>query len=210
MLTNRDELAFSRAVREFSPDVLFLGHKPNGTPRDQVLLPNISHDAGDTTGICVPTPGQERQWRINLEMNALLVRPHVGFYLERSRWEWPDPSKKWTFDLPLYGWGEVGVSFPREDEDLKKFAGKLLRLINKILRKGGFYGLDACLWSQAGIDERRGLGSGKLIDPAETIKLNKYYDDSLWDDQLPPEPTWSRNIELPDDLRRVSDDEASD
>jgi len=106
--------------------------------------------------------------------------------LERSKWEWLDPSKKWAFDLPLLGWGTLIVGFPRDDEVMKKYAGKLLRLVNKVACKGGGYGLDACLWSQAGgIGERRGLGSGYCVDPSEEIKLNKYYDDSLWDDRLP-------------------------
>lgn len=47
---------------------------------------------------------------------------------------------------------------------------------------------DACRWSQTGGRVRRGLGNGQLIDPAEKIELNRYYDDSLWDDGLSAGP----------------------
>jgi len=39
---------------------------------------------------------------------------------------------------------------------------------------------------------RRAVGSGVQIPPDEPIKLNRYYDDSLWDDRLPDEPTGVR------------------
>lgn len=69
---------------------------------------------------------------------------------------------------------------------MKKFATKVLRLVNKVTWKGDRrYGLEACRWSQAGGDVRRGLGPGWQIDPAEDIQLNKFYDDSLWKDRLP-------------------------
>ena len=69
----------------------------------------------------------------------------------------------------------------------------LLRLVGKITWKRGPFGLDACRWSQSGGEVRRGLGSGELIDPNEKIELNKYYDDSLWDDAgLPDEPKGPR------------------
>jgi len=37
------------------------------------------------------------------------------------------------------------------------------------------------------------MGAGFLIDPEEKIDHNKYYDDSLWDDGLPPESTMTHN-----------------
>ncbi len=94
------------------------------------------------------------------------------------------------------------VGYPRDNEALKKFAGQLLRLPNKVTARGNAIGLDACRWSQAGGDERRGLGGGELIDPSEKIELKKYYIDSLWDDRLPETPAWDRNIEPPPHLKR--------
>ena len=203
VLTDRDELAFGRAIREFSPNAIFFGI-PSGDQSGQAqFLPNIPYESRCGHSIFVPAPGQESQWQINIDTGGIMVRPHVHFNLKRSNWEWMDPSKKWAFDLPLLGWAEIVVGFPRDDEQLKKFAGKLLRLVNKVTRKGGTYGLDACLWSQSGGDERRALGAGERIDPSEKILLNKYYDDALWDDRLPETPAWSRNIEIPGDIRRV-------
>jgi len=203
VLTDRDELAFGRAIREFSPDVIFLGRHISDQSVVNPTIQSIPYSQGCTVGIMLPAPDQHRQWKINKEIGSLLVPPHVGFSLKRSKWEWMDPSKKWAFDLPLLGWAEIVVGFPRDDEELKKFAGKLLRLVNKVTRKGGTYGLDACLWSQSGGDERRALGAGERIDPSEKILLNKYYDDALWDDRLPVTPAWSRNIEPPGDIRRL-------
>ncbi|MEK9753314.1 MAG: hypothetical protein VW338_08905 [Rhodospirillaceae bacterium] len=77
------------------------------------------------------------------------------------------------------------VGYPRDNEALKKFAGQLLRLPNKVTAGGNAIGPDVCRWSQAGGDERRGLGGGQLIDPSEKIELNKYSDDSLWDIACP-------------------------
>ena len=74
------------------------------------------------------------------------------------------------------------MGFPNGDGDFKKYAGRVLRLVDKITWKRGSFGLHACKWSQAGGSDRRGLGSGILIDPSEKIELNKYYDDALWDD----------------------------
>ena len=204
VLTDRDELAFSRVIREFCPDVMFMGVFAGDDGKRGYPLPSIPHDSDGRTSIMLPTPGQEDRWQLNIDMGRIMVSPWGQFYLERSKWEWMDPSKKWAFDLPLFGWGKLIVGFPRDDEEMKKYAGKLLRLVNKVTCKGGGYGLDACLWSQAGgKDERRGLGSGHCVDPSEEIKLNKYYDDALWEDRLPETPAWSRNIELPDDIRRV-------
>lgn len=64
----------------------------------------------------------------------------------------------------------------------------LSTLVNVTMPLPGF-GLHACQWSQAGDSERRGLGSGILIDPSEKIELNKYYDDALWEDGL-SEASW--------------------
>lgn len=170
VLTERDELAFSRAILEFCPGVVFIGRSLEDGEDKFSSLPSIAHDRDPETGICLPAPGQEKRWQINIDMGCWIVRPHVRFRIRRSKWEWLDPSKKWSLDLPLLGWAELVVGHPRDDEELKKFASKLLRLVNKVSRKGGGFGLNACLWSQAGGDERRGLAGGKLIDPSEKIE----------------------------------------
>jgi hypothetical protein len=65
---------------------------------------------------------------------------------------------------------------------------KVLRLVGKVTWKG-HWGLDACLWSRTGGVVRRQIeGFGGLFAPDQVppdIPLNKYYDDSLWDDRLP-------------------------
>lgn len=189
MLTERDELAFSRALREFCPAVMILGRTSDEPQGRSFPLPNIPHDCSDRTSIALPAPGQEKQWQLNTDMRCIMVRPRCHLDLRRSSWEWLNPEKKWAFDLPLLGWGEVIVAFPKHDVGTEKFGMKLLRLINKVTWKRTGYGLDACRWSQAGGMERRGLGAGQVIAPNEKIALNKYYDDSLWDDRLPAKST---------------------
>tara|TARA_R110002073_G_scaffold329751_1_gene512714 strand:+ start:727 stop:1272 length:546 start_codon:yes stop_codon:yes gene_type:complete len=179
-------------LREFCPNVLIWGKKHGNNYDISPWVPNISTGDDDHASIFIPSPGQEVQWQLNVEMRQLLVRPRVRLDLQRSSWEWVDPGKKWAFDPPLMNWGAVVVAYPMGDDELKQFAGKILRLVDKVTWKRTGYGLDACRWSQSGGAERRGLGSGVLIDPNIKIEFNKYYDDALWDDRLPDEPTGVR------------------
>ncbi len=192
ILSERDELAFSRVLREFSPGALFFGEQSASITERTVPVPNLTHAPTRYASVSLPAPGQEGVWHINVEMQRQLVRPWVRLDLKRSEWLWLDPAKKWAFDPPLLGEGKLGVAYPKRDPETKPFAMKLLRLVNKVSRRQTGAGLEACRWSQAGGSERRGLGPGVLVDPAEEIELNKYYDDSLWDDRLPLEPTGPR------------------
>ena len=144
VLTERDELAYSRVLREFCPGVLIAANKYRKDQKQSGWNPNIPHGDSDKATIMVPSPGQEDRWHLNAEMDMILIRPHVGLDLQRSKWEWMDPTKKWAFDPPLLDWGEVVVGFPKRDEELKRFAGKLLRLVDKTTWKRGKFGLDAC------------------------------------------------------------------
>ena len=182
VLTARDELAFRRVLREFDPDVRFSGIG-SGPPRIYTeRLEGIAFGTVDKVFIEVDPPAEIRWPRARLDPAFGLSEPGVSMELQRSFWDWPDPTKKWAFDLPLLDWGSIIVGYPNGDDEFKRFAGKRLRLVDKITWKRQGFGLDACRWSQAGGTVRRGLGSGILIDPAEKIELNKYYDDSLWDD----------------------------
>tara|TARA_R110000824_G_scaffold268080_1_gene456775 strand:+ start:489 stop:1106 length:618 start_codon:yes stop_codon:yes gene_type:complete len=187
-LTERDELAFSRVLREFEPGVMFFD---NGKVRSEPVS-NIPSCVSRWLDIALPSPGQERQWKLNIETRTQMVAPWVSFRMERSALVWPDPTKKWAFDPPLISFGNLVVGYPKSEPELKLFAMKLLRLVNKVTSKGNCVGLDACLWSQDGGEIRRAVGPGIQIPREEAIKLNKYYDDTLWDDRLPEEPTGVR------------------
>lgn len=187
-LTERDELAFSRVLREFAPGVMFFD---NGDVRSEPVS-NIPSCVSRWLDIALPSPGQERQWKLNIETRTQMVTPWVSFRMERSALAWPDPTKKWAFDPPLLCGGSLVVGFPKSAPELKPFAMKLLRLANKVTWKSWDTGLDACLWSQNGGDTRRAVGPGIQIPRDEVIKLNKYYDDTLWDDRLPDAPTGVR------------------
>lgn len=196
VLSERDELAFSRVLREFCPEVLFFEEQSASVTESSVPIVNIPHAKSRYVSMSVPAPGQEKAWRLNVEMQRQFVRPWVRLDLDRSRWVWLDPSKKWAFDLPLLNDGRLGVAYPKADPETKRFAMKLLRLVGKITWKRGCYGLESCIWSQGGGNTRRALGVGIRIPPERPIKLNKYYDDTLWDDRLPAEPTGARVEQL--------------
>lgn len=184
VLTPRDELAFSRVLREFDPSVEFSCSSPGARGRYSTPLSGVVF--GDADNVWIKLDDQKVSFGRDVELlKALGLRERgLDMSLKRSRWDWPDPTKKWAFDLPLLDWGEVNLSFPYGDEEYLKFAGTVLRLVDKITWKREKFGLDACRWSQAGGAVRRGLGLGELIDPEEVIKLNRYYDDDLWDDGL--------------------------
>lgn len=194
VLTKRDELAYSRVLRELNPDVEFLGYTYQPTEENCTLVPTIAHGDAEECLIRIRHPDEKQRIQLYDELGLKNIRyDKVSLKLRKSRWNWVDPTKKWAFDPPLLDWGEVSVGYPVGDDELKTFAGRLLRLVGKVTWKRGAFGLDACIWSQSGGDQRRGLGSGELINPSEKIELNKYYDDSLWnDDGLPEESTGGR------------------
>lgn len=182
VLTEVDELAFSRVLREFDRNVQFSCLSYGRLRRNTTSMKSLVFGESDEVHVILDTPAELRRPNAQLLDDFGLAGWHLRMTLTRSKWDWPDPTKKWAFDPPLLDWAEIVVGFPNGDDGFKKYAGKVLRLVDKITWKRQRFGLHACQWSQAGGTERRGLGSGILIDPSEKIELNKYYDDTLWDD----------------------------
>ncbi|HSG71882.1 MAG TPA: hypothetical protein VLA12_15810 [Planctomycetaceae bacterium] len=196
VMTERDELAYSRALRELVPGILF--YESSGRPKTRNRrVPNIPASTEWEVYLAIPSPDQMAAWSRNLVSDNMVVRPALYGHFQRSKWEWPDPTKKWAFDPPLISWGNVSFGFACDDDEIRRFADRIARCLSKITTHGKQrLGLDACLWSQSGGAQRRGLGPGYLIDPEERIELNKYYDDTLWDDRLPEVATGVR-VDLP-------------
>lgn len=194
VLTERDELAFGRVLREFDPDMRVACAEYDPVKRNSTLVPSLPHGTAEEASFLVSTPYEKERAKLFHDLGLGERKREFGFRLFRSKWFWADPRRKWAFDPPLLEWGELTVAYSADGgEEVAKTAGKLLRLVNKITWKRTGFGLDACRWSQAGQPSRRnGLGNGELIDTALHITLNKYYDDSLWDDCLPDEPTGCR------------------
>lgn len=189
-MTNRDELAFSRLIRDTFPNAVFAEDNFRDHWGDMPLVPTIAHAHTERVRLFVPDPGDEDRFEINVESRRARVRPIVDLQIDRSHWEWPHyPSTKWAFDPPLLGDGEFVASFPKGDETVRKFAMRLLGTLRRVTVVGG-YGLDAMRWTQGGAGERRRLGGGGMWAPADwRFPDNPYYDDARWDDRLPPEDT---------------------
>lgn len=169
VLTEVDELAFSRVLREFDPNVQFSSSSYGRLRRNTTSMKRIVFGESDEVHIILDTPTELRRPNTQLLDDFGLAGWHLRMSLTRSKCDWPDPTKKWVFDPPLLDWAEIVVGFPNGDGDFKKYAGRVLRLVDKITWKRGSFGLHACKWSQAGGSDRRGLGSGILIDQARRL-----------------------------------------
>lgn len=193
VMTERDELAFSRVLSELVPDILFYedGCRANSSRR---RISSIPYSNERQVYFAVPAANQLAEWARNFDFDYPIVQPALYGHFSRSTWEWPDPTKKWAFDPPLLAEGRMYAGFPCQNDDLRRLADGIVRSLGKVTTFGKQrLGLDACRWSQSGGKDRRGLGAGTLVDPTEKIELNKYYDDTLWDDAgLPDEPTGVR------------------
>ncbi len=195
VMTERDELAFSRALRESFPMVMFAEDDHRSRYSDRPVRASIAHAKTARVRVVIPSPGQEQRMKINLEMDCVMVRPECHFPYDRSHWEYPrDPSKKWAFDPPILGEGQFVATFPRDDPVNKKFAYRVMRMLNKVTRPyskdRGVYvaGHDAYRWCREG-GPRRALGHGFRTPPDWVFPDLPYYNDDLWDDDMPPEPT---------------------
>ncbi len=188
-LNERDEVAFSRVLRELCPQTVFFENDRRGKPEFDSIIPNIAHSRTDCVDITMPSPGQEQSWRSPRDRQEMIESRICRFSYERSRWLWHLWDRPMKFDPPEMEHGQLVAFFPAHDDTMKKFALKVLRLTRKITWGETGYGLAACRWSQSGGPVRRIITGSKPIDPSEDIRLNKYYDDAGWDDRLPDEPT---------------------
>ena len=188
VMTERDELAFSRVLRELFPEVTFLEDDYKKRFSQMRVLPAIPYAVTRRVLIVIPSPGQEARMRLNHETGIVMIEPECRVQFDRSQWENTlYPEKKWAFDHPILGWGRFSVSFPRDDTINRKFAMRVLRSINKILYKRTF-GHDACRYCLEG-GPRCALGNGLRPEGDWTFPDLHYYNDSLWDDRLPDNPT---------------------
>jgi hypothetical protein len=184
VLNESDEVAYSRVLREFCPQTrIFDGHY-------DAALPNIAHASGAARlNIVMPSPGQEQTWIAPTSYDEIHHKLICRFTYERSTWAWYFPDRAEQSDPPHMTPGEFVAMFPCGNVEMQKFAMKVLRLIRKVTWKNKYFGLAASRWSQMGGPVRRTVSGGKPIPPEADIRLNKYYDNSLWDDQLPDLPT---------------------
>lgn len=190
VMTNRDELAFSRLVRASFPNTVFAEDNHRDHYNEMPVVASIAVARTNRVRLFVPDPGREERFRTNADFQRVLVPSAVRFAFDRSHWEWPfDPSKKYVFDPPLLGEGQFVASFPKHYETIRKFAMRVLGMTRRVTTGRG-YGLDAMRWTQGVEGERRRLGGGEMWAPPDwRFPDNPFYDDSRWDDRMPPEDT---------------------
>lgn len=190
VLSHRDELAYSRRLKETWPTALFAEDDYRNSLSQMPLVPSIAHARTVRVQIVIPTTGAEERLRLSADLGFVIVHPDVYVQYDRSHWEWPhDPSKKWAFDPPLLGSGRLIVSFRKDDPDGAVLAKKVLRTPGKITWRGT-YGLDALRWTTEGGTERRRLGGGEgRAPPGWTMPDKPYYRDELWEDDPPAAST---------------------
>lgn len=181
VLSPQDELAYSRVLRENFPGAMFAEDDYQGHASNFRIIPSIAHSTSDRIQFFIPSPGQEQRMKINKDFGQILVQPNCRFRYDRSHWEhFHDPSKKFAFDSPLLGWGSLTSSFPADDEMNKKFAAKVLRLVNKVCGVIPI-GYDAMRISFEG-GKRCAVGIGTHINECKPYEHLSYYQDELWDD----------------------------
>jgi hypothetical protein len=192
--TERDELAFGRVLREFSPRVIFFENDRRTAL--SVCIPNIPASCTECVEIFMPPPGQESSWIAPPDWVQGVKQNSCRFTFTRGGWASPGPpppGRRWLFDWPFPSRSEFVAWFPCHDINLKRFSTKVLRLIDKIVSKPpSDAGLDADGWRNARETLTYSVRGEYPIDPEAPILSSNSYNDALWDDRLPEVSTLPR------------------
>src|SRR3989339_784213 len=87
VMTERDELAFSRVLRELFPEVTFLEDDYKKRFSQMRVLPAIPYAVTRRVLIVIPSPGQEARMRLNHETGIVMIKPECRVQFDRSQWE---------------------------------------------------------------------------------------------------------------------------
>lgn len=192
-LTERDELAFSRALTErFGRIYCFPQH---AVPTEDVPL---AHTIGGVPGeyfhICVATEGWEPTVRPSFIDRTFrgYFRRISPFYFRYHRSHWGDgpPNPKWAFDPPCLEQTEI-EGYVAHADPMKDAIEAFLVDVFKCLGKAGRGRARAGgrVWGHDAIRDVLARGSRAMIDrwyrPKESWSFpenNPYYRDELWDD----------------------------
>ncbi len=192
IFTERDEVAFSRILRDRFPTVRFQENARNHS--DDILVCNRLQDCpGSRLYIFVP----KEDWTpliLNcpppLSNEFYLHKPRTHFIYYRGHWSWLPPNRKWACEMPNLTAGHVEGAYYREgDNETRLFLNTVWRLITKISVCIGsrWCGYDALRHAQ---ERPRRMLDG-CIRPAEDWRFPEdcpYYRDELWDDDASSHP----------------------
>lgn len=188
ILDERDEIAFTRILRETFPNIRFADQRRLYTPEIEIhnwlsecntdYVDAFVPEQGDCIPLILPSP---------LKGEFYLDLPQRHFRIYRSSWTWSTYDRKWAFDDPTLEDGSISGSYYRETgNDVRLFLNTVWRLLTKITVNVGssWCGFSALNW--AAQKPRRMLRGA--IRPPEDWSFPEdcpYYQDELWDDNPP-------------------------
>jgi hypothetical protein len=188
ILDERDEIAFTRILRETFPNIRFVDQKRLYTP--EIEIHNwLSECNTDYVDAFVP---EQDDWSPLILPSSLkgefdLHLPQRYFRIRRSSWTWSTWDRKWAFDDPTLEDGYISGSYYCETgDDVRLFLNTVWRLLTKITVNVGssWCGYSALRW--AAKKPRRMLRGA--ISPLENWSFPEdcpYYRDELWNDDPP-------------------------
>jgi hypothetical protein len=189
VFTERDELAFGRAIRERYPTLAVIDGDRHPTP-DVPLRRTIPECQNDYVTVIAPPPGWEPRVTKDGGGRYSMVPPPLSFWMQRSWWEWPDPERELGFDPPRLREGWISGSHRQGDEEDRRFLNWVWRCIAKVslspkvANTYNWCGLDSLRWCSR--QPRRMLVG--YVRPPEGWSFPedlRYYRDELWDDSPP-------------------------
>jgi hypothetical protein len=167
-LTARDEEAFARVLREVYPDIRM-------------------HDVDTKKEVF---DFRFRSGHAEIDLPSLIDPARCSFQYNRVSWIMADPYLDWVFGDPrTIALVEFGASFNPDDADAKKAAQEAFDMLTLITWKSEVAGDELFfLGPKEGELAYHGLSTAIRSGSGSAVKLNRYYDDSLW-----PKPKKPRN-----------------
>ena len=167
IFTKRDELAFSRVLRELCPAAVITQDHGDEAVQSPLAVPNIPHAPLQCVAITLPPA-------------------NCRFEYVRSAFLLADPDKDWAIGKPeLFVLADFTVWFPPSDREAELFARQVIGLLQKVTYRHEAKNPEGLHLFTESESVWHGLGTAQRSDLHEDIRRNKYYDDSLWDDRMP-------------------------
>lgn len=189
ILDERDEIAFTRVLREKYPNIGFV---------EQILYSPSECTTKDWFSTCHPlgvidafVPDEEN-WQPTFHPSSedgkhTLQLPRRTFTITRSHWLWALCDGQWGTEHPTLEPSSISGAYCRgTDDDVWLFLDSVWRLLEKITVRvdGVWCGFHALRWASEN-PERTLNRTSRPAQEWVFPKDNPYYRDELWDDAPP-------------------------